>query len=104
VTKAELVASLSDQTGMGKEEIVLVINAFTETVRKEMASGNEIYIRGFRSFILKKRATKTARNIKADELIVIPEHYTPQFRPSKDFIEVVKSSKKVLEKMQGSER
>lgn len=100
MTKAELVASIVDQTGMDREEVNLVVNTLTETIKREMIGGSEIFIRGFGSFILKKRARKKARNIKAGESLVIPEHYVPQFKPARDFSDDIKNSKKIWEKLE----
>lgn len=97
MTKAELVASIVAQTGMDREEVSLVVNTMTETIKREMIGGSEIYIRGFGSFILKKRARKKARNIKAGESIDIPEHFVPQFKPAREFSDDVKNSPKVRE-------
>ncbi len=100
MTKAELVASIADQTGLDRDEVNLVVNTLTETIKREMIGGSEIFIRGFGSFILKKRARKKARNIKAGESLVIPEHYIPYFKPARDFSDEVKNSKKVWQKLE----
>jgi DNA-binding protein HU-beta len=87
VTKADLIAAVADQTGLEKAHV-------SETVEDSLAKGENIYVRGFGSFVNKKRAKKVARNISKNTAIVIDEHYVPSFKPAKVFVEQVKGSDK----------
>ena len=71
------------------------MESFLVVMKDSMAEGNDIFIRGFRSFIIKKRAEKLARNITKKTAVLVPEHYIPQFRPSPDFKEIIKNSKEI---------
>jgi len=95
VTKADVITEISDKTGIPKDDVTLTVEAFFSVVKNSMAEGENIYVRGFGSFINKKRAKKIARNISKNTAIVIDEHYVPSFKPSKVFVEKIKSSKKV---------
>lgn len=95
MTKAEVITQISDQTGIDKADVQETVEAFFSVVKNSMARGENIYVRGFGSFINKKRAKKVARNISKNTAIVIDEHYVPSFKPSKVFIEKIKDSDKV---------
>jgi len=95
VTKAEVISKIADKTGIQKDDVTQTVEAFFKVVKDSMADGDNIYVRGFGSFINKKRAKKIARNISKNTAIVIDEHYIPAFKPSKVFIEKIKSSKKI---------
>ena len=95
MTKAEVISEISDKTGIPKDDVQTTVEAFFSVVKTSMSDGNNIYIRGFGSFINKKRARKIARNISKNTAIVIDAHHIPSFKPSKIFIEKIKSSKKV---------
>lgn len=97
MTKAEVITKISDKTGIQKDDVTQTVETFFKVVKESMADGNNIYVRGFGSFINKKRAKKIARNISKNTAIVIEEHYIPAFKPSKVFIEKIKSSKKIKE-------
>jgi DNA-binding protein HU-beta len=97
VTKAEVITKISDKTGIQKDDVTQTIEAFFKVVKDSMAEGDNIYVRGFGSFVNKKRAKKIARNISKNTAIVIEEHYVPSFKPSKVFIEKIKNSKKIKE-------
>jgi DNA-binding protein HU-beta len=97
VTKAEVITKISDKTGIPKDDVTQTVEAFFKVVKESMADGDNIYVRGFGSFINKKRARKIARNISKNTAIVIEAHYIPAFKPSKVFIEKIKSSKKIKE-------
>jgi len=97
VTKAEVISEISDKTGIPKEDVSVTVEAFFSIVKNSMADGNNIYVRGFGSFINKKRKKKIARNISKNTAIVIDEHFVPSFKPSKVFIEKIKESDKVKE-------
>lgn len=93
MTKADIVARIAQQTGMEKAVAMTIVEAFMETVKDSMVAGNEVFLRGFGSFIIKKRAKKVARNISKNTTIVIPAHSVPAFKPAKTFLEAVKEGK-----------
>ncbi len=95
MTKAEIIAEIADKTGIDKADVSTTVEAFFDVVKESMAEGHNIYVRGFGSFINKKRARKVARNISQNTAIVIDEHYVPSFKPSKTFVEKIKDSDKV---------
>lgn len=95
MTKAEVISKIADKTGIQKDDVTQTVEAFFKVVKDSMAEGDNIYVRGFGSFINKKRAKKIARNISKNTAIIIDEHYIPAFKPSKVFIEKIKSSKKI---------
>ena len=90
MTKAEIVNEISKKTGIDKTTVLTSVEAFMETVKDSLAEGENVYLRGFGSFILKKRAQKTARNISKNTTIIIPEHNIPAFKPAKTFVSSVK--------------
>ena len=92
MTKAEVIAEISDSTGIDKSDVQAVVEKFFETVKDNMTEGHNIYVRGFGSFINKKRARKVARNISKNTSMIIDEHYIPAFKPSKSFVEQIKNS------------
>lgn len=93
MTKADIVAEVARQTGVEKTVVMNVVEAFMESVKGSMIAGNDVFLRGFGSFIIKKRAAKTARNISKNTTIVIPAHNIPAFRPVKSFLAAVKDAK-----------
>lgn len=95
MTKAEVISEIAEKTGIPKEDVQITVEAFFGVVKGSMSEGNNIYIRGFGSFVNKKRAKKIARNISKNTAIVIDEHFIPSFKPSKVFVEKIKSSHKV---------
>jgi DNA-binding protein HU-beta len=97
VTKAEVISEITDKTGIDKADVSTTVEAFFAIVKDSMAEGNNIYVRGFGSFVNKKRKKKIARNISKNTAIVIDEHYVPSFKPSKVFVEKIKKSKQVKE-------
>lgn len=94
MTKAEIISEISEKTGIEKADVSTSVEAFFTVVKDTLASGENIYVRGFGSFINKKRAKKIARNISKNTAIVIDEHYIPSFKPSKVFVEKIKSNVK----------
>ncbi len=94
MTKADVVNEISKGTGIEKVTVQRTIEAFMETVKDSLVQGENVYLRGFGSFIIKKRAEKTARNISKNTTIIIPEHFIPSFKPSKSFISKVKENVK----------
>lgn len=95
MTKAEVIAEISEKTGIDKSDVQVTVEAFFNVVKSSMADGENIYVRGFGSFVNKKRAKKIARNISKNTAIVIDEHFIPSFKPSKTFVEKIKTSEKV---------
>lgn len=95
MTKAEIIAEISTKTGLEKVDVQEAIEAFFKVVKNAMIEGENVYVRGFGSFVVKKRAEKTARNISKNTAIIIPEHYVPSFKPAKIFVEKVKNSNKI---------
>lgn len=87
MTKADIVNRIADDTGMSRKEVMAVVEAFMEEVKKSMIDGEEVFLRGFGSFVIKHRAAKTARNIAKNTTIVIKAHDYPTFKPSKGFLE-----------------
>ena len=95
MTKADVIQQIAEKTGIDKADVSASVEAFFNIVKSSMSSGQNIYIRGFGSFINKKRKKKIARNISRNTAIVIEEHYIPSFKPAKVFINKIKSSEKV---------
>lgn len=93
MTKADIVARIARKTGIDKKVALNIVEAFMATVKESMAAGDSVYLRGFGSFSIKKRATKVARNISQNTTIVIPAHSVPAFKPAKTFLEAVKEGK-----------
>ena len=90
MTKAEIVNEIAQQTGIDKQTIMKTVEAFMVTVKDALANDEEVFLRGFGSFIIKKRAQKTGRDISKNTSIIIPEHNIPAFKPAKFFIEQLK--------------
>lgn len=95
MTKADVVSEIAEQTGIEKVAVQTTVEAFMNSVKKSLSTGENVYLRGFGSFIVKERAEKIGRNISAKEPIVIPAHNIPAFKPSKTFMEKVKKNVKV---------
>lgn len=90
--KADLVTAISEKTGIAKVDVLVTLESFFKEVKDTLTDGENVYIRGFGSFVVKKRAKKIGRHIKKNEAIVIPEHYIPSFKPAKIFVEQVKGN------------
>ena len=90
MTKADIVNEIAKSTGVEKVLVQTIVEAFMENVRNSLIDNNNVYPRGFGSFIIKKRAQKVARNISKNTTITIPEHNIPAFKPSKSFVAKVK--------------
>ena len=90
MTKAEIVNEIASKTGIERQKVLLTIEAFMESVKDSLSKEENVYLRGFGSFIVKKRAQKTARNISKNTTIIIPEHNIPAFKPAKVFVNTVK--------------
>jgi len=91
MTKAEIVSSISDKSGIEKADVLATVEAFMDEVKVSLERGDNVYLRGFGSFIIKTRAEKTGRNISKNTTIKIPAHNIPSFKPAKVFVEGVKS-------------
>ncbi len=87
-----MVTAISENTGVAKVDVLVTLEEFFKSVKGTLASGENVYIRGFGSFIIKKRKKKVGRHIKRNESIEIPEHYIPAFKPAKVFVEQVKEN------------
>jgi DNA-binding protein HU-beta len=95
MTKADIVNEISEKTGVEKIAVQATVEAFMKSIKNSLSEGQNVYLRGFGSFIVKKRAKKTGRNIsKNTTVIIIPEHFIPSFKPAKTFTERVKSKVK----------
>ena len=90
MTKADIVNEISKSTGIDKLDVLKTVESFMDEVKKSLEKGDNVYLRGFGSFIVKKRAQKTARNISQNTTIIIPEHSIPAFKPAKTFVMNVK--------------
>jgi DNA-binding protein HU-beta len=90
--KADLVNAISEKTGVPKVDVLVTMEYFFTEVKNGLANGDNVYIRGFGSFVIKKRAKKIGRHIKRNVAIEIPEHYIPSFKPAKIFIDQVKDN------------
>ena len=90
--KADLVAAISEKTGVPKVDVLVSLESFFKEVKNSLAEGENVYVRGFGSFVIKKRAKKIGRHIKKNVAIEIPEHYIPSFKPAKIFVEQVKTN------------
>jgi len=95
MTKAEIVAEIANKTGIEKVAVQATVEAFMESVKNSLSSGENVYLRGFGSFTIKKRAEKTGRNISRNTTIIIPAHNIPAFKPAKTFVSEVKTHTKV---------
>ncbi len=94
MTKAEIVADIANKTGIEKATVQHTVEAFMEAVKNSMIKGDNVYLRGFGSFVIKKRAEKTGRNISKNTTIIIPAHNIPAFKPAKTFVNEVKNNVK----------
>ena len=92
MTKADIVNEISKNTGIEKVIVQRTVEEFMKSVKKGMVNGDNVYLRGFGSFIIKQRAEKTARNISKNTTITIPAHKIPAFKPSKTFVNDVKEN------------
>ena len=90
MTQADIVSEIAKSTGIEKVQVQTVVEAFMESVKGSLIQGNDVFLRGFGSFIVKKRAQKVARNILKGTTITIPEHNIPAFKPAKSFVAKVK--------------
>ena len=89
MTKADIVSDIAKKTGIDKTTVLSTVEAFMSSVKESLANEENVYLRGFGSFILKKRAQKTARNISKNTTLIIPEHNIPAFKPAKTFMQEI---------------
>jgi len=94
MTKAEIVADIANKTGVEKITVQKTVEAFMDAIKDSMVSGENVYLRGFGSFTIKRRAEKTGRNISKNTTIIIPAHNIPSFKPAKSFVAEVKNKVK----------
>ena len=92
MTRSDIISAIAKETGIDKITVRKIIESFMGTVKESLAGERNVYLRGFGSFIIKKRARKVGRNIRKNTTIIIPEHFIPFFKPSKSFIDKVKKS------------
>ncbi len=90
--KADLVTTISEKTGVPKVDVLVAMEAFFKEVKESLSSGENVYVRGFGSFVVKRRAKKIGRHIKRNVAIEIPEHCIPAFKPAKVFVDEVKKN------------
>ena len=95
MTKADVVNNISDQLGIDKSDVLATVESFMKEIKSTLESGENVYLRGFGSFIIKTRAEKTGRNISRNVAVKIPAHNIPAFKPAKVFINGVKSKVEV---------
>ena len=90
MTKIELAKEIASKTGLNTKDVLEIVESLIDTIKTSMAEGEEVFLRGFGSFIIKHRANKTARNISKNTTVIVPAHDIPAFRPAKEFLEQVK--------------
>ena len=90
MTKAEIVAHINERTGIDRKYVLMMVEAAMETIKEHMSKGENIYLRHFGTFGIVTRHEKIGRNIGKGTSVVIPEHKIPRFKPSKDFVEMIK--------------
>ena len=90
MTKTDIVSEIAKSTGVEKVQVQAIVEAFMDSIKTSLTNKNNVYLRGFGSFIVKKRAKKVARNISKNTTITIPEHNIPAFKPAKSFAAKVK--------------
>ena len=95
MTKAEIVSKISDKLGLDRNDVQLTVENFMDEVIKSLETGENVYLRGFGSFIIKTRAEKTGRNISKNTTLKIPAHNIPAFKPAKVFVDGFKDKVKV---------
>ena len=95
MTKADIVSNIVEETGLERVEALKAVESFMTTIKSSLSKGDNVYLRGFGSFVVKERAEKTGRNISKNTAIIIPAHNIPSFKPAKTFVEDVKVNVKV---------
>lgn len=92
MTKAEVIAEIAQKTGIERAEVSAALEGFFTVVKNALSEGENVYVRGFGSFVVKRRAEKVGRIISKKQSIVIPEHSIPSFKPAKVFMENVRTA------------
>ncbi|CAN5849441.1 MAG TPA: HU family DNA-binding protein [Bacteroidia bacterium] len=95
MTKAEVVNEIAEKTGVEKVAVQAAVETFMKVIKNSLAKGDNVYLRGFGSFVVKRRAEKTGRNISKNTTVIIPAHNVPAFKPAKTFVDRVKKNVKV---------
>ena len=90
MTKIEIVRQIASKTGLPTKDVLVIVESMMETIKTSMTNGGEVFMRGFGSFIIKRRAEKTARNISKNTTVIIPAHDIPAFKPAKEFMDKVR--------------
>lgn len=93
MTKADVIGEIVKKTGMDRREVTQVVELFMDTIKDSMSQGNDVFLRGFGSFVVRERAEKTARNISKQTTIIIPKHKVPTFKPSRMFTALFETQK-----------
>lgn len=93
MTKADIINRIAEKTGVPKVDVLVTVEAFFKEVKGSLEQGEPVHVRGFGSFMLKRRAAKTARNIRQNTAVQIPEHTIPAFKPSVEFADLVRDKK-----------
>ena len=91
MTKADLIAKISEETGLERNEVSRAVESMMEFIKSSLTNGQNVYLRGFGSFVVRERKQKTGRNISKNTTIIIPAHNIPSFKPAKTFVEEVKT-------------
>jgi DNA-binding protein HU-beta len=92
MTKADIVSAIAKNTGVSRAQVRAVVEGFMDEVMNAMNSGKNVYLRGFGSFVVKKRAAKAARHIKNETTMSSPDRFVPTFKPSQYFSENLRNS------------
>ena len=95
--KADLINKISEKTGIPKVDVLVTLETMFKEIKSSLANGENLYVRGFGSFIIKKRAAKIGRNIKKNVAVSIPEHFIPAFKPAKEFVQEINTSNNIKE-------
>ena len=95
MTKAEIVTEIAEKTGVEKVAVQASVETFMKVIKNALSNGDNVYLRGFGSFVVKHRAEKTGRNISKNTTVIIPAHNVPSFKPAKVFVDRVKKNVKV---------
>lgn len=95
MTKADLIAKISEETGLERNEVSRAVESMMDFIKTSLTNGQNVYLRGFGSFVVRERKQKTGRNISKNTTIIIPAHNIPSFKPAKIFVDQVKNKVKV---------
>ena len=93
MTKAELCKKISDQTGCDMQTVSAIVESLMVSIKGSLEKEENVYLRGFGSFIIKRRAEKTARNISKNTTVIVPAHDIPAFKPAKEFTDLISKLK-----------